>query len=113
MNESDNIPLDDRWSVSDVRRTITNIFHAVHGTVTPQLWIEAVARVIEAEGAEATIRETARSFNEQVESIQAFEAAIDEDAFAEQFAGVDKLDSKALATALFNELYPRAKEWTA
>jgi len=112
MSDSDNIPLDDRWSVSDVRRIITNIFHAASGTVTPQVWIEAMTRLIETEGAEPTIRETARSFNEQVESIKAFDHTIDEDAYVQQFAGIDQQSSKALATALFNDLYPRSRKWT-
>jgi len=30
MSDSDSIPLDDRWSASDVRRIITNIFHAAN-----------------------------------------------------------------------------------
>lgn len=113
MSAKGPVPRDDQWSGGDLRRILTNIFHVSLGTVTPHVWTTAVAKFIRAEGAEATIREVVRSFNEQVESIGQFDEAIDEDEYVSRFASESNQAPTSLATALLNDLLPRAKKWSS
>lgn len=112
MGTPDDVPRDDRWSEADVRRVITDIFHVSVGTITPHLWTEAMARLIESEGAEVAIREAVRSFNAAVESLGQFDEAIDEDAYVQRFQADPAQSPKVLARALLNDLLPRAEKWS-
>ena len=107
------LPRDDQWSEGDLRRVLTNIFHVSLGTVTPQMWTQAVAKFITEEGAESTIREAVRSFNEEVESIGQFDEAIDEDEYVTRFASNCGQAPTVAATALLNDLLPRAQKWSS
>ena len=113
MSANGPIPRDDQWSVGDVRRTLTNIFHVTLGTITPHVWTTAVAKFAAAEGADATVREVVRSFNEQVESIGQFDDAIDEDEYVRRFASNANQPPASVATALLNDLLPRARKWSS
>lgn len=113
MSAKGPVPRDDQWSGGDVRRVLTNIFHVCLGTITPHVWTTAVAKIIRAEGPEATIREVVRSFNEQVESIGQFDEAIDEDEYVSRFAAESNNAPTLLATSILNDLLPRAKKWSS
>ncbi len=113
MNSSGMPPRDDQWSAGDVRRVIANVFHVSSGTITPQVWKQAMAQLIQTEGAETAIREAVRSFNEGVEGIQQFAEAIDEDDYCSRFSAMGAQSPKALATALLNDLLPRAQKWSS
>ena len=113
MNRSGRPPRDDQWSESDVRRVIANVFNVSLGTITPQVWTQAMAQLIQTEGAETAIRAAVRSFNEGVEGIQQFAEAIDEDEYCIRFSTMYAQSPSTLATALLDDLLPRAQKWSS
>ncbi len=96
-----------------MRRVITSIFHVAVGTVTPHVWTQAITQMIRSDGADATVREVVRSFNEAVESLGQFDEALDEDTYAERFASTTPGKPSSIATALLNDLLPRARQWSS
>jgi hypothetical protein len=112
MKRAKKIPRDDQWSEGDIRRGLTNIFHVSCGTIPSFLWVASIVRLIEEYGAENTIRETTRSFNESVESLGQFSEAINEDKYVERFLGFHNQTPPQLAQALLNDLLPRAMKWS-
>jgi len=71
-----------------------------------------MVRLIRTEGAERAVREAVRSFNEGVEAIQQFAESIDEDDYWSRFSSMPAEFPNALATALLNDLLPRAQKWS-